>query len=155
MIDEIEPLAAALWFRRIEMIGRGELGGIESSLRHAAHLLQLTPQPFRHVVRLTVDEETFESLLEAGQFEAAARYLVAQPTALSVDEVPGDPVRATISCAILGRAISGTGDSVATAVLDAWATCLLALRAEYGADLLSLAGQAPHRDQSERHRQSS
>lgn len=155
MIDEIEPLSAALWFRRIDMIGRGELGGIESSLRHAGHLLQLTPQPFRHVVRLTVDEEIFEALLEAGQYDAAARHLVAQPTALSVDEIPGVPVRATISCAILGRAVRGKGDSVAAAILVAWTTCLLALRAEYGGDLLSLASQAPHRGQSERHRQSS
>lgn len=155
MTNDIEPLAAALWFRRIDMIGRGELDSVENSLRHAAHLLQLTPHPFRHLVRLSVDEAVFESLLEAEEFDAAARYLVAQPTALSVDEVPGDPVRATIGCAILGRAIHGTGDSVATAILNAWSTCLLELRAEYGADLLSLARQAPHKDQSEPHRQSS
>ena len=155
MTNDIEPLAAALWFRRIDMIGRGALDSVENSLRHAAHLLQLTPSPFRHLVRLSVDEAVFESLLEAGEFDAAARHLVAQPTALSVDEVPGDPVRATISCAILGRAVHGTGDTVATAILNAWTTCLLALRAEYGADLLNLTGQAPQKDQFEPHRQSS
>ena len=155
MTDEIEPLAPALWFRRIETIARGELSSVEASLRHAAHLLQLTPAPFRDVVRPSLNEDDFEALLEAGQFDTAARYLVAQPTALSVDEDSDGCVRAVISCVILKRAIHGTGETVATAILDAWTTCLLALRTTFGEDLLSLNDQSPHTARSERHRPSS
>jgi hypothetical protein len=64
MTNEIEPLDAALWLRRIEKMARGGLGSIENSLRHAAHLLQLTPSPFRHAVRLSLDEAAFEALLD-------------------------------------------------------------------------------------------
>jgi hypothetical protein len=155
MTDDIEPLDAALWFRRIEMIARGELRGVENSLRHAAHLLQLTPRPFRHVVRLSLDESAFEELLDRGEFDTAAQHLVAQPTALVVDEVSDGTVRATMSCVILKRAIHGTGDTVATAVLAAWTTCLLALRTEFGADLVNLADEVPPRGQSGPHRRSS
>jgi hypothetical protein len=155
MTDDIEPLPPALWFRRIEMIANGELTSVANSLRHAAHLLQLTPRPFRHVVHLSLDEDAFEALLEAEQFDTAARHLIAQPTALSVDQDSEGSVRAVISCVILGRAIHGTGESVATAVLDAWTTCLLALRTQFGADLLSLPDQPPHIDQSGPHRRSS
>jgi hypothetical protein len=157
MTDEIEPLDAALWFRRIEMIARGELGGVENSLRHAAHLLQLAPRPFRHAVRLSLNEAAFEALLDRGEFDNAARHLVAQPTALSVNEGQDGPVRATIRCIILKRAIDGTGDTVATAVLAAWTTCLLALRTEFGADLTNLAdavlpaGQSGPRQRSSPH----
>ena len=131
-----EPLYSADWFRRIEKIASGELGSVEKALRHASHLLQLTPAPFRHVVKLAIDEECFEELLEAGELDAAARYLIAQPAALTVtDDADGGGIRATISCVILNRAISGMGESVATAILAAWTKCLLALRTEYGANL--------------------
>jgi hypothetical protein len=98
MTNESEPLDAALWFDRIEIIARGELGSVENSLRHAGHLLQLTPRPFRHAVRLSLNEAAFEVLLDGGDFDTAARHLVAQPTVLSVDESTGGPVRASISC---------------------------------------------------------
>jgi hypothetical protein len=152
MTAEIVPLAPELWFRRIEMIAGGELRSVEHSLRHAAHLLQLTPVPLRQQVRLSLNEDVFEGLLEAGEFDTAARYLVAQPTALSIDEDSGGPIRAVIRCAILKRAVHGTGDTVAAAVLDAWTVCLLSLRVEFGADLLSLEDRPPHKDQSGRHR---
>jgi hypothetical protein len=152
MTDDISPLAPALWFRRIEMIAGGELRSVEHSLRHAAHLLQLTPTPLRQHVRLSLDEDGFEALLEAGEFDTAARYLVAQPTALSIDQEPSGPIRAVISCAVLNRAIHGRGETVAAAVLNAWTSCLLSLRAEFGADLISLEDQPPHIAQSGRHR---
>ena len=155
MPDDIEPLTPALWFQRIEMIASGELGGIENSLRHAGHLLQLTPAPFRAVVRMSLDEEAFEAVLQAREFDTAARHLVAQPTALCVEEDSDGPVQAAISCVILQRVIRGSGDTVATAVLDAWTTCLLALRTEFGADLVSLSDEPPHTDQSGPHRRSS
>ena len=146
MSDSIEPLIPRLWFERIERIAQGHLGSVENALRHAAHLVQLTPDLFRDVVRLGADEERFEALLEAGDLDPAARYLIGQPTALSVEDDREEPgYRATIQCSILGRAISGSGKSVASAILDAWTKCLLGLRSEYGVDLLSGSRQPEHR----------
>lgn len=142
MTGDIEPLDAALWFQRVEMIADGEFD-LESALRHASHLLQLTPLPFRHVVRLAIDEGDFEALLDAGDFDVAARYLVAQPTALSIEHGDdGTLVEAAISCAILQRVIKGTGRSEAQAILAAWTSCVLALKAAYGVDL-SRPGRRP------------
>lgn len=152
MTQHIEPLDAAVWFQRIEKIAKGDLE-LEQALRHACHLLQLTPASFRHVVRLSISEDDFEALLEAGDYDSAARHLIAQPAALAVEDCPGgEEIRATISCVILNRAIRGTGNTVATAVLAAWTTCLLALRSAYGADLLSGPGQPEPRYQSARGR---
>ena len=145
MTEHIEPLASAVWFERIEKIARGELGGIENTLRHASHLLQLTPAAFRDVVRPAIEEAQFEALLEAGDFDAAARHLIAQPAALACEtDQDGKNVRATISCSILNRTIHGTGKTAASAILAAWTTCLLALKTEYGADLLSGPHQLEH-----------
>ena len=154
MTEEMEPLDRARWFRRIEMIARGELVTIERALRHAAHLLQLTPRPFRHVVRMSLEEETFEALLEAGELDTAAKHLIAQPAALTVKQDPGGPVEAVISCVILKQAIHGSGETVAAAVLDAWTACLLALRDTYSADLLTLRDQPPRKGQPGSRRQS-
>lgn len=155
MTDYVDSIEPALWFRRIEMIARGELPSVENSLRHAAHLLQLTPTPFRPIVGLSLEERAFEALLEAGEFDTAARYLIAQPTALAVDEDGDGLVKATIGCVILNRAIYGQGDTVATAILAAWTSCLLALRDEFGTDLLSLSDQPLRADQFGQHRRSS
>lgn len=128
MAGYVEPLASRLWFRRIERIANGELANVECALRHASHLLQLVPIRFRHVLRLAVDEDCFEALLANGDYDSAARHLIAQPAALTVDEQAGRTrFRATIQCVILNRAVHGTGESVATAILAAWTTCLLAL----------------------------
>lgn len=137
MTGHVEPLDSAVWFRRIEMIARGELRSLEHALRHASHLLQLAPAPFRDVVRLAIDEDRFEALLEAEDFDTAARHLIAQPTALTIeDSLDGTKARAAISCPILNRTIRGEGETVAWAILSAWTTCLLDLRSEYGADEL-------------------
>lgn len=138
MAETIEPLDSVLWFQRIEVIASGELS-IENSLRHASHLLQLAPAPFRHIVRLAIDEQRFEALLEAGHFNLAARHLVAQPTALVVERGPDrTKIVAAISCVILQRVIRGTGETEAAAILDAWSSCQLGLRSEFGADLANL-----------------
>jgi hypothetical protein len=156
MTNYVEPLEPALWFSRIEKIANGELGCIERSLRHAAHLLQLTPMPLRQQVGLAIDPGAFETLLEAGDFDTAAKHLVAQPTALDVEAGDGTrTVSARIKCAVLNRNIDGRGDTIADAVLNAWTTCLLALRSELGSDLVSLTAQAAHTGQSEPHRRSS
>jgi hypothetical protein len=136
MCNNIEPLAPALWFQRIAVIFSGELGSIENSLRHAAHLVQLGPIPFRKTVLPILDESAFETLLEAGDHEAAARQLVAEPAALLIE--PGSdsaPRRVVLGCPILNRGVDGSGETVAHAILRAWASRLVALRVEFGSDL--------------------
>ena len=124
----IEPLAADLWFGRIRKIADRELIDVERALRHASHLLQLTPIPFRHVFKLAIDEESFEALLAAGDFDTAAHHLITRPAALTLEEQAGQAsFRATISCQFLGRPVHGTGVTAAAAILAAWTSCLLAL----------------------------
>lgn len=156
MADYVEPLDPILWFTRIELIADGALGCVENSLRHAAHLLQLSPLPLRPFVGLSIDVELFEALLDSGDFDTAARHLVAHPTALSVDRANGAKlIAATIKCSALGRNIRGVADTVANAVLDAWTTCLLAVKTEFGADLSRLVPQFRHEAQRALHRRSS
>jgi hypothetical protein len=128
MRDNIEPLASSLWFRRVAMISEGHLLHVERSLRHAFHLLQLAPTRFRPILGVPVDEDRFESLLANGEYDSAARHLVAQPAALTVEQQEGQTsFRASIGCPVLKHAVQGTGESVAEAVLAAWTKCLLAL----------------------------
>lgn len=152
MVHYLEPLDSALWFRRIELIASGKLSSVESSLRHASHLLQMTPEALRPKVALSIGEESFEALLSAAEFDIAARHLVAQPTALSIDEPGANLITATIRCSVLNRTIRGRGKTVAEAVLDAWAACLLAVRSQYGSDLSGLTNRILPEEPSEQRR---
>jgi hypothetical protein len=134
MDEEIEPLDAAMWFRRIEMIANRELGSVENALRHASHLMLLAPAPFRQHVGPAVDEQRFEALLDCGEFDTAARYLVARPSALTTGRAADtNAITATIKCSVSNRAIEGHGETIADAVLDAWTTHLLCLRTQFHA----------------------
>ena len=136
MCMNIEPLATGVWFQRVAVIAGGELGSIENSLRHAAHLVQLAPIAFRRVMPPILDEDAFEALLEAGDYDTAARQLFVTPTTLLIEtSVDERPLRAVIGCAILKRPVDGTGESAAAAMLDAWAKWLVTLRLEFGSDL--------------------
>ena len=132
MQDDIEPLPPDLWFERIEMIATGQLGSTENALRHALHLLQLTPHEFRPREYGTIDEESYEALLEAGDLDAAARRLVAAPTLTVSTTSSADGVEVAIGCRTLNKTIFGRGDSVAAAILQAWTECLFALESEFG-----------------------
>ena len=128
MQEDIEPLPDWLWFERMELIARREMSSTENALRHALHLLQLTPRQFRPREYSALDEAHYEALLDAGDFEAAARRLVATPT-LSVSAAPAaGGVKVAIRCSRLHKTLVGEGDSVADAILQAWAECLLMLR---------------------------
>lgn len=144
MVSYVEPLEADLWFRRIEIIANGALGSLENALRHASHLLRLTPRPLRPLVGLSTNDDTFEALLDAADLDTAARHLVAQPGSLGIEEGSEvAPVKATIQCSILHRTVRGTGETAAQAILDAWTSWLLAIRAEYGPDLAGMARAYP------------
>lgn len=133
MTDFVEPLPSQLWFMRLEKIASGELLSVENALRHASHLLQLTPIAYRELVRPTIGEDRLEAFLASGDLDGAARHLVAQPFALSLSEA-GDMAQATISCPNLGHPVQVSGDTAASAILGAWATCLLGLRTAMGAE---------------------
>lgn len=128
MTDFVEPLAPELWFRRLELIASGQMASVENALRHASHLLQLAPIAYREVVRPAIGEAPFEELLNVGDLDGAARHLVAQPLALAFS-ADGEQALATISCPVLGHPVKASGDTIASAVLRAWTTYLLALRA--------------------------
>ena len=128
MQDDIDPLPAELWFERIEAISRQQFGGTESCLRHAFHLLQLTPREFRPPEYRKLDEASYEALLNAGDLEAAAQTLVAAPTLTVSTTSIGGRVKVAVRCSKLDRTIIGEGHSVADAILQAWAECLLKLR---------------------------
>jgi hypothetical protein len=153
MADYVEPLEAALWFRRIEMIAAGALSSLESSLRHASHLLQLAPQALRPAVAFSIDEEPFEALLESGDFDAAACCLFTTPIVLSIDDPSGPGlIKATVHGPVLNGVISASGETVAQAVLNAWTSCMLAVRTKYGADLTGLGRSLRTDDHSEQGR---
>lgn len=128
MQDDIEPLPPELWFERIEAIARRELGETENCLRHAFHLLQLTPREFRPREYGKLDEAGYEALLDSGELEAAARTLVAAPTLSVTTKTAGTGVKVAIRCNTLERMVIGEGASVADAILQAWTQCLLMLR---------------------------
>ena len=128
MQEDIEPLPECLWFERIELIARREFSSTEHALRHAMHLLQLTPRQFRPPEYQALDEAHFEALLGAGDFEAAARRLVTAPTlSLSATTAAGR-VKVAVRCSRLNKTLLGEGDSVADAILQAWSECLLMLK---------------------------
>lgn len=131
-----EPLSLSLWFQRIAIVATGEPGTVENSLRHAGHLVQLTPIPFRKVVPPLFDEGAFEALLDAGDFDTAARQLFVPPTTVFIETSSDDsPLRAVVACALLRRSVEGSGATAAAAILDAWAKWLTTLRLEFGSDL--------------------
>lgn len=133
MTDFVEPLPSELWFKRLEMIASGELASVQNALRHASHLLQLAPLSYRDIVRPTIEEGRFEKLLDSCDLDGAARSLISHPLALTLS-ADGERAQATISCPGLGDPVRVSGDTVASAIVGAWATCLLALRTAKGAE---------------------
>jgi hypothetical protein len=98
--------------------------------RHAAHLAQLAPRTFRKHVGLATNEDAFEALLDSGELDAAALFLLPSPFNVERD-ANGVSMSAATKCALLNCAFNGNGETIADAVLGAWTTCLLALAAEF------------------------
>ena len=130
MGKNIEPLPSDLWFERIEMIAAGGLENTEHRLRHAFHLLQLTPRGFRPPEYDLIDEEGVEALLAVGDPDAAARRLVAASTVAVTSISAGETVEVAVVWKTTAKPIVGTGETLAEALLQAWAKCLMTLRSD-------------------------
>ena len=130
-MDFIEPLEPTLWFDAIRKLAyrldRTGVDELESQLRHAYHLLQLTPRPLRSMIRSDLNETKFEQLLESRAFGIAAEALVGSPMAYTVSRLKEDLFEAQVSLPVQSVPTTVQSyDRVAT-LLSAWALCLVTL----------------------------
>ena len=87
----IEPLGDDTWFGsvwRLRGLALGDQATIARALRHAYHLIQLTPHALRASVSAALDERAFEDLLEDEIHDIAAQALVGAPAGLAVVRQP-------------------------------------------------------------------
>lgn len=154
----IEPLEPELWFQALERLSRrlaaSNDNDVESMLRHALHLAQLTPGPLKGVVRCEIGEEAFEEFLARGAFDAAAIALIGSPMCyeLSCTLDAGHRVidaRAWIPSQT-AQPSPAAGECVASALLGAWTGCLVALRRRSLASEAPVLHQFPHKARHER-----
>jgi hypothetical protein len=101
-------------------------------LRHAFHLVQLTPGPLKGVVRCEYSESPFEELLEHGAFDSAAVALIGSPICFELN-TRLDAGKRVVDAKVwlpnqAGLPKTASAESVASALLGAWSICLVALR---------------------------
>lgn len=148
----IEPLEPELWFSALSRLAdrRQASGsdGIESMLRHAFHLAQLTPGPLRGTVRCERGEEHFEVLLREGALDAAALALVGFPLCFElICTAAGGQrlVKAVVTLSEVEEHTStATCSTVGGALLGAWCLCLAGLRRRSLQEDNRSPHQAPH-----------
>lgn len=155
----IEPLDPELWFQAIERLSTrlsaSNDNDVESMLRHALHLVQLTPGPLKGVVRCEIGEDAFEEFLARAAFDSAAIALVGSPMCyeLSCNLEAGRRVieaRAWIPTQT-AQPSPAAGESLASALLGAWSGCLVALRRRSLESEAPVLHQFPRTAQRERH----
>lgn len=129
--DSIEPLGLENWFasvRRLSTLAAGGRATLGSALRHAYHLVQLTPHPLRASVSPAMSERAFETLLEAEIYDIAAQALVGAPAGLALVRQPGSKAIFAEVRFPDGRGLGcGQGRTIALAILQAWCRAALAL----------------------------
>ena len=128
----VEPLEPALWLAALRKLASRvatDDSGIEELLRHALHLLQLTPEPLRGVLPHGLDEASFEHQLECRAFESAALALMGPHMALELTRIPAQAFIAKAWLSEDSRSISVTSPRAASALLGAWCSALFGLSA--------------------------
>jgi hypothetical protein len=151
--DDIEPLEPDLWFRALERLSNrivaSDNNDVASTLRHAFHLVQLTPGPLKGVVRCELAESAYEQFLECGAFASAAAALIGSPMCYEVACGLRAGSRVIEAKAWLpgqtGRPAVVSGDSLSSALMGAWAACLVGLRRRSLAPEDSTLHQFPHK----------
>ena len=129
--DSIEPLGLGSWFasvRRLSELASAGRVTTGSALRHAYHLVQLTPYSLRSSVAAALSERAFEDLLEAGVHDVAAQALAGSPAGLALVRQPGSKAVFAEVRFPDGRGLGcGQGRTIAQAILQAWCHAAIAL----------------------------
>jgi hypothetical protein len=135
--DDIEPLEPDLWQAAItEFLQRVQAPNepVSRALRHAFHLIQLVPREWRGLLRVSVDETTFETLLQHGAVEVAA-YALMPLGPCGVLRLEGtEPAGALFQLSSDAPAHTFRAPSVVLAMLGAWSKSLLEFATLYGSD---------------------
>lgn len=129
--DSIEPLGLRSWLTSVRRLSAAATTGqapLGSALRHAFHLVQLTPHALRSSVAAALSERAFEQLLEAEIYDIAAQALVGSPAGLALVRQPGSrAVFAEVRFPDGPGVGCGEGRTIARAILQAWCRAVLAL----------------------------
>lgn len=151
---DIEPLEPAVWFGAIKKLAVRQAAMMEEDLerllRHAYHLVQLTPRPLRDTIRTELSETRFEELLQCEAFESAAIGLVG-PLSFDVSASESELVEAQVRLPDQVETIPVRSSNFASAMLGAWAQCLIALEARSLKPHAENLHPAPNKARSERH----
>lgn len=132
-MGDVEPLEPGLWFRAIRKLVQSldtpATHKLECRLRHAYHLLQLTPRPLRDVIRSEVSEVELEQLLRAAAFESVADRLVGEPLTYIVRRLSSGLYEAQVRLPSQMEGTAARGPSFASALVGAWGKNLVSLEA--------------------------
>lgn len=96
---------------------------LSRALRRAFHLSGLTPDPIRLAFATDCAEDSYESLLDAGDFESAARALLAPGLEVEISKPDGKLIM-HIRASGIGGTGTGTSSQRAAAILKAWFSCI-------------------------------
>ena len=152
-----DPLSPELWFQRLHYIAdqfsSNPEENIERFLRHMVHLAQLAPGPLRDLSRPRIDENSFEFLVAAENYDAASFGLIADLATCSIRYDEQSRIfSAAIGLPALAITVELMADTAARAVLTAWVQCYLAVYAAYGGKLKAIGDALQHTDQSAQRR---
>lgn len=122
---------------------------LSRALRHAFHLVQLTPRSFRHLVNCSLSEDQFEQLLHVGAELPAALALSGQQLGYELQRTGGgDAVKASVLAPAAAQRFSFVSHSPAAALFTCWLDHLLWISET--ASRMQLIHPVPHRYRSER-----
>lgn len=129
-IDPIEPLEWKLWCDSLERLAQHHARGapLKPCLRLAYHLAMLAPPPFSQIIRVPLDEQQFEELIDEEDYDAAVRGLLGP--VVSFEVAHGPPADEAIARVWLPEFREGRGraPAAAPALFAAWLDFLALLR---------------------------